>query len=304
MRLLKLLIVFVIVVSACNRKPREVIIINPDDYSARQEINESEAVYNPIKVAVAAILSPQETFESYEMIFHHLSEELDIPIEFHQRRTYAEVNKMLETGQLDFAFICTGAYAELDKSKGLELLVTPVSRGTPFYHAYIIAQKSFVAESFGDLRGATFAFSDPLSNTGYFYPKFRLNEMGETPETFFESTMFSYAHDISIQLVAKGVVEAASVNKLIFDYLSLHNPERIEGAKIIDVSPPFGNPPVVVSNRMEAEKRERIREILLSIHEKENMQMVLQNLLIDKFVVGDDAYYESIREMLSNLKNN
>ncbi len=302
MRLLQL-IVLVAVISACNRNPREVIIIDPDNDISSQETIESTDVYNPLRVAVSAILSPQETFESYEMLFQHISEELDLPVEFHQRRTYAEINKMLETGQLDFAFICTGAYAELDKSKGVELLATLVSHGVPFYNAHIIAQKSFVADSFEDLRHATFAFTDPLSNTGYFYPVFRLKELGETPESFFESTMFSYAHDISIQLVAKGVVEAASVNKLIYDYLALHQPERIEEIKIIEISPPFGNPPVVVSTRMDDEKKEKTRKLLLSMHENEKMQMVLQNLLIDSFIEGDDTYYESVREMLLNLKN-
>jgi len=302
MRIINLIIIATFIGFSCNRSPREVIIIDPNTVNDEATL-EPRTQYSPLKVAASAILSPQETFESYEMIFDYISEDLGVPIEFHQRRTYAEINNMLETGHLDFAFICAGAYVELDKSKGLELLAIPVSSGVAFYNAYIITQKSFVADSFEDLRNATFAFSDPISNTGYFYPKFRLKEMGETPETFFGSTMFSYAHDISIQLVAKGVVEAASVNKLIYDYIAIHYPERIEEVKIIEVSPPFGNPPVVVSNRMEPEKMEQVRKLLLSMHENQNTQPFLRNLLIDRFIEGDDSYYEGLREMTSYLKN-
>lgn len=300
MKLLNLIIVFLIVSSACNRKPREVIVIDPDNRT-RPEAVEADTIYNPLKVAVSAILSPRETYESYEEIFRYISDEMGYPIEFHQRKTYTEINQMLEQGQLDFAFICSGAYIELDTTKGVELLAVPVSDGKPYYNAYIIVSESFAADSFEDLRGSRFVFTDQISNTGYFYPISRLKEMGEKSETFFESTMFTYGHDISIQLVAKGVADAASVNQLIFDYLKFYQPERIKDVRIIEVSPDFGNPPVVVSQRLTDDKRERLKRIFLTMHNIEDAKHLLDNLLIDRFIDGDDSDYNSIREMTKDL---
>ncbi|MBW6479755.1 MAG: phosphate/phosphite/phosphonate ABC transporter substrate-binding protein [Bacteroidales bacterium] len=300
MRLINLIIVIIILGSACNRKPREIIVIDPNN-TARQTAVETDSVYNPLKVAVSAILSPKETYESYEEIFRYISDEMGFPIEFHQRKTYAEINQMLEDELLDFAFICTGAYVELDETKGVELLAVPVSGGRAEYNAYIIVSEAFAAEDFADLRGSRFAFTDPLSNTGYFYSLHRLKELNETPESFFESTMFSYAHDISIQLVSKGVVDAASVNQLIYDYLKTFQPERIEGVRIIEVSPNYGNPPVVISQRLKGEKREQLKQLLLSMHTVNEARSILDGLLIDRFIEGDDEDYNSARVMNKDL---
>ena len=300
MRLISLIIVIIILGSACNRKPREVIVIDPNN-TARQDSVEADTIYNPLKVAVSAILSPKETYESYEEIFRFISDEMGYPIEFHQRKTYAEINQKLEDKFLDFAFICTGAYVELDTTKGVELLAVPVSAGRPYYNAYIIVSEAFAAESFEDLRGSRFAFTDPLSNTGYLYALHRLKEFNETTESFFESTMFSYGHDISIQLVAKGVVDAASINQLIFDYIKVYHPERIEGVRIIEVSPDYGNPPVVISQRLKGEKREQLKQLLLSMHNNTEASSILDDLLIDRFIEAEDDDYNSVREMKQGL---
>jgi phosphonate transport system substrate-binding protein len=300
MRLINLIIVIIILGSACNRKPREVIVIDPNN-TARQASDEADTVYNPLKVAVSAILSPRETYESYEDIFRYISDEMGYPVEFHQRKTYAEINQMLEAGQLDFAFICAGAYIELDTTRGVELLAVPVSAGRSQYNAYVIVSNAFAAQSFEDLRGSRFAFTDSLSNTGYLYALHRLKEFNETTESFFESTMFTYGHDISIQLVAKGVVDAATINQLIFDYLKAYHPERIEGVRIIEVSSDYGNPPLVISQRLKGEKREQLKQLLLSMHDNIQASSILDDLLIDRFIEGEDDDYNSVREMKQGL---
>jgi phosphonate transport system substrate-binding protein len=300
MKLINLIIFVLIISSACNRKPREVIEIDPNNRT-RQEAFEADTIYNPLRVAVSAILSPKETYESYEEIFRYISDEMGYPVEFHQRKTYAEINQMLEAGQLDFAFICTGAYVELDFSKGVELLAVPVSGGRPSYNAYVIVSDAFAAHSFEDLKGSRFAFTDPLSNTGHLYALHRLKEFNETYESFFESTMFTYGHDISIQLVAKGVVDAATINQLIFDYLKVYQPERIEGVRIIEVSPDYGNPPIVISQRLKGEKREQLKQLFLLMHTNTEASSILDDLLIDRFIEGEDEDYNSVREMKQGL---
>jgi phosphonate transport system substrate-binding protein len=261
----------------------------------------SEKDYRPLKVAVSAILSPKETFESYEDIFRHISEQLNMPIEFHQRKTYQEINTMLEEGQLDFAFICSGAYTELDTDKGVELFAAPVSNGEKYYKAYIITHETFRAEKLEDLGNATFAFTDPLSNTGYLYIKHRLMEMGMNYDSFFGSTVFTNGHDVSIQMVSRGIVEAASVSNLVFDYLKEKSPERVENVKVIEISEGFGMPPVVVTSRMENETRKKITEIFADMHEDSKAKIFMEELLIDSFIEPRDENYESIRHMRGAL---
>jgi phosphonate transport system substrate-binding protein len=297
MRFFLIFLFTLLVIFSCNQPPREVQVIDPSQTDDRQTTQMVEQDYRPLKVAVSAILSPRETFESYEDIFRYISEQLNMPIEFHQRRTYQEINKMLEEGQLDFAFICSGAYAELDLDQGVELFASPVSNGEINYNAYIIAHENFRAEKLEDLHRATFAYTDPLSNTGYLYIKYRLMEMGMDHNTFFSSTVFTHGHDVSIQMVSKGIVEAASVSNLVFEYLREKSPERVKNVKVIEVSENFGMPPVVVTSRMENEMRKKITEIFANMHEDSKAKVFMEELLIDSFIEARNENYESIRHM-------
>ena len=62
--------------------------------------------------------------------------------------------------------------------------------GVPYYHGYIIVSKTSSAESLADLRGKTFAFSDPLSYSGYIALAYILEKMHQTPDSFFHSYSF------------------------------------------------------------------------------------------------------------------
>ena len=56
-----------------------------------------------------------------EDLLNYIGQKLDLNIELVQRETYAEINEMLPTGQLDIAFICTGPYASGHVKYGFEV---------------------------------------------------------------------------------------------------------------------------------------------------------------------------------------
>lgn len=291
-------LVLAIPLTACHFTPRDVTVVYVNDTVPNiNSVVHPVEDYKPLKVAVSAILSPRETYESYEEIFSFITAATGRPVEFFQRKTYQEINRMLENRQLDFAFICSGAYIELDTTKGVELMVVPVSGGRKTYKSYIVVHQSFKADKLEDLRNSSFAFTDPLSNSGYLYIKYRLNGINETPDSFFGSTVFTYGHDISLQMVSRGIVESASVSNLVYEYLKAKSPERVRNVKVIEESPDFGIPPVVVSRRLNPEDRDRIKHLFLEMHNDPTGKAILEKLLIDRFVPGMDSDYESIREM-------
>jgi ABC-type phosphate/phosphonate transport system substrate-binding protein len=77
----------------------------------------------PLRVAVAAVISPKGTVESYAPFLDYLEAKLNRPVELVQRRTYLEVNDLIERGEVDIAFVCTSAYVQGHDSFGIELLV-------------------------------------------------------------------------------------------------------------------------------------------------------------------------------------
>jgi len=251
----------------------------------------------PLKVAVAAMISPRETFEYYQALLDYLATKMDQPIELVQRKTYGEINELFLKKQLDLAFICTGPYATSKDIYGFEALATPQVRGKPTYQSYLIVKKDSGYTSLEDLRGKEFAFTDPESNTGSLVPRFWLAEIGEKPSSFFRQTIYTYSHDNSIKAVSKGLVDAAAVDGHKWDYYQVVNPSLTEATRIIKKSEPFGSPPLVAAASLSPEKKKLIQTIVTSMHHDKDGQQILERLMIDRFVVPEESWYASVKTM-------
>jgi ABC-type phosphate/phosphonate transport system substrate-binding protein len=137
-----------------------------------------------LRVAVATMISPRETENSYFDLLRLVGKHMGREVKFYQRKTYAEVNDLLEHREIDLAFVCSEPYVNGHARFGMELLVVPVVHGGTTYHSYVIVNRDSPIKDLEGLRGKRFAFADPDSNTGYLVPRYMLSLKGETPEHF------------------------------------------------------------------------------------------------------------------------
>ncbi len=254
-----------------------------------------------LRVAFAGVLSPTETLISYSQLVDYLGQALHRPVEIVQRSTYAEINDLIRSQQVDLAFVCSLAYVTGTDDSSMEMLVVPEVNGETVYYSYLIVPAESEAESMMDLRGKSFAFTDPLSNSGRLAPTYRLYQMGETPDSFFSKYNFTYSHDNSIRAVAKGLVDGGAVDSLVYDYIVSQEPEIGARTRIIEKSPPFGIPPVVVHPSLNHEIKARLRSLFLNMNQDEDGRNILDSLNTDRFVMGNDASYDMIRSMADEL---
>ena len=257
-----------------------------------------------LRVAVAAMISPKPTKNYYEDLLHLIGRKIDRRIILSQRRTYAEVNGLLQRREIDLAFVCSGPYVTGHDEFGMEILAVPVAHGEKVYYSYFLAHRDSDIESLEDLRGKNFAFTDPHSNTGCLVPTYVLAQRGDTPESFFAETFFTLSHDGSIKAVAEGVADGAAVDQLIWEFMNANDPAYTSRTKIIEKSPPYCIPPLVVHPELDRDLKDRLREVLLSLHEDEQGMSLLRELQIDRFELADDAAYDSVREMLRWMTEN
>jgi len=251
-----------------------------------------------IRVGVAAMISPKETARYYTDMVMYVGEKTGRKIEIVQKENYAEMDSLLERKEVDLAFLCSGPYVKNRDKFGAELLVAPQSYGQPFYYAYIIVHKDSPIKSLEELKGKKFAFTDPKSNTGKLVPTFMIaKKFNETPERFFSDVMYSKSHDKSIELVAKKLTDGASIDSLIYDYSAKKNPVFTRLTKIIEKSPPYGIPPVVVNKSVDSKLKESVKNAFLNMHNDPKGRAILQGIMVDKFIVPKDSDYDSVREM-------
>lgn len=255
----------------------------------------------PLRVAIAAVISPQGTVESYSDLIKYLGEQTNRPIELVQRRTYMEVNDLIEAGEVDLAFVCTSAYIVGSESFGMELLAAPQVEGKTSYHSFLIVPIASQAQSMADLRGKVFAFTDPISLTGRAYPTALLRELGSTPEEFFSRTFFTYSHDEAIYAVANGLADGAAVDSLVYDYALARDPSLMQKVRIIHRSPPFGIPPVVVNPALRPQIKAELQNILLEMANNPEGIIALKKIGVEKFVQIEDTAYADVRALMNTI---
>lgn len=255
-----------------------------------------------LRIGIASMMTPSDTMAYYLNLVDYIAKKINMKGIMIQRKTYQEMDLLLKRGEVDIAFICSGAYVQDKKDFGVELLAAEQHylEGA-FYRAYIITHKDNPINNFKELRGKTFAFTDPKSNTGYIFPMYLLLKMKEEPTNFFKKVYFTYSHNKSIHLVATKSIDAASVDSIVFDYLREKNEIYSRLIKIIEVSPKFGSPPVVASPKLSSDLKNKIREILLNMHLDKEGERILKKLHIIKFSTADEGAYKAIMEMIDSI---
>lgn len=251
-----------------------------------------------LRIAVAAILAPRTTYHVYEHLAAYLEERLGEPVEVTQRATYAETNELIRTRQVDLGFVCTGAYIQGHQEFGMELLAVPEINGEHTYRSYIIVPADSAARHWEDLRGTVFAFTDPLSLSGYLSPLYLLRSAGETPDRFFARTLFTYSHENSVRAVGEKWVDGAAVDSLVYETMAQQTPFYREHIRVLWRSVPYGAPPVVVHPDLDPARKAQLQRVLLEMDRDPEGRATLALLGVSRFVLPDDRLYDSAREVV------
>ncbi|MBI5665599.1 MAG: phosphate/phosphite/phosphonate ABC transporter substrate-binding protein [Nitrospirae bacterium] len=285
-------------ISGCRQDEQKTIVLE----QVKPKVAENNPNVKHIRIAVGGMITPKEGVAYYKQFLEYVQEKLGVKVDYVDKQAYGEVNEMLRTKQLDAAFVCSGPYVDGHEQFNLELLAAPQAYGETVYYSYIIVPKDSPFHSFSGLRGREFAFTDPLSNSGKLVPTYMLAKMNETPESFFSSFIFTKSHDKAIKAVAQGIVDAAAVDSLIWEYLNKINPEFTSKTRIIEKSPPYAIPPVVVHRDLDPELKKQLQQIFLNAHTDPKGRELLNKMMIDKFVLINDSAYDSVRGMKSWLE--
>ncbi len=233
----------------------------------------------------------------YDRWAGYLSEHLGLTVRFVFRRSYHDMQEMLQRGDLDLAWVCGYPYVQGEADGYLRYIATPLFQGEANYRIYLIVPATSKAASIEDLKGSIFAFSDPDSVS------FRVVAAGLLTngqpitdfDSFFRIHLFTFGHAETIRAVADGVADGGTVDSQVWDALSGVSPELTRRTKIVARIGDFGLPPIVASARMKRSQRDRIASALKEMSRDSLGQAILGDLLVDRFNTFNDDLYQSIR---------
>lgn len=273
--------------AGCSRDPPDLKV----DMGRRTDVP-APAKSRSLRLAIGTMLSPRETAQDYRKLADYLETRTGHPVQVVQRRSYAETNALLERGEAEVAFVCTGAYIAMRKT-GVEILAVPMVNGKTTYASLVVVQKSDDAKSFEQLQGSRFAFVDPLSLTGRLYPEYRSRQVSTAGTSFFSESVFTHSHSGSVDLVGTGRVRAAGIDSLVFERIEQSEPRRVANVRVLERSMEFGIPPFVAASWLPTPLRQSFRTALLEAHVHDSGRIVLAALGFDRFAPGDPAAYDS-----------
>jgi len=226
----------------------------------------------------------------------YLEIKLGRPVEFVQRKSYREINKLLINQTLDAAWICGLPYTRLEANHQSNLLAVALYQGRPLYQSYLIVPATDKdSTTIVDLKKRVFAYADPDSNSGFLVPQVLMLKEGINPRLFFSKTFFTWSHRDVIEAVADGLAQGGAVDGYVWETLAKIRPDITTRTRIVRRSPLFGFPPFVVRSQLPVGDVQRLRAVLLGMDRDEAGRNLLQRLNLDGFVAGNDHLFDSIR---------
>ena len=273
-----------------------------------------------LKVFVTSAFVSERGLPVYREITEYLSAKIRKSVSIVSGASYHEVDLLLDHGAVHVGFVCGLPYIQKTSQGKYTLIATPVSatrtgkfpdatsgyEKTPGkYFSYTIVHKNSKIRNWADLKGKSYVFNETNSNSGYNMPRYKLVQLGaKSWESYFSKVRVSGSHEESIRMVARGLVDASSVDSLVLDYDRLiGNPDAMN-VRIIEQMFPggAGAPPVVVSNKVSPELRKALQDALVNMHRDPAGKKILSKALLLRFDPPNDRNYDDIRRMEKTAK--
>lgn len=250
----------------------------------------------PLRVGLTAvILADQAAFLSRWA--DYLGKQLGHGVSFVARESYQAILDLLFAGQLDAAWICGYPYVMYESR--MRLLAVPLYQGKPLYQSYLIRSRrsKMPLQGWADLRGKVFAYSDPLSNSGWLVAQQQLALAGIAPADLRRS-FFAQGHRNVAEAVGERLADAGSIDGYVWETMRAQGMSIVEQTEVIWKSGLHGFPPLVSLNGAWSPKLLELQRALMRMGDNEEGRGLLLALNLTGFTPGSPALFESIRQLV------
>ena len=260
----------------------------------------------PLKLA--SLMSENEDF-IFDGLARYIQERTSAPVQVFGQIPWKERERLLDAGEIDIAWICGLPYVlRADRpDPGIELLTAPVMpgrryRNQPIYFSDIVVHKDSQFHQFAELEGASWAYNDTHSHSGYNVVRYHLARLGRTGQ-YFGKVIKSGAHLASLRMILRKEVDAAAIDSVVLEIELRHRPELRSELRVIDTLGPSPIPPLVISKKMPSETGEAIRDLLVNMDTDVAGRAALAKIRLARLARVQDSDYDAIRSMYRKAKD-
>jgi len=265
-------------------------------------VDAAQSGLSPAGLIVASCQAPNAD-EGVEAVAEYLARALGRPLTVVDQIDWLAREQRLDDGQIDIGWICGWPYVHKMRRRppNLELLAAPVPAGEryqdrPIYFSDVVVRRDSPYQTFAELRGATWGYNEPGSQSGYNITRYHLARLGLT-WAFFGRVTATGAHENSLRELLAGRLAASAIDSTVLETEFQRQPALREQVRVIEVLGPSPSPPWVAQTRLPAALRARVRETMLAMHHNPAGQAALARAGLARFAAVSDSDYDVIREM-------
>ena len=171
-----------------------------------------KAKYPEITFAVIPAENGSGVTERFTPFVNYLSKELGIKVTLRVANDYAAVIEGQRAGNIHIGYYGPASFARarLTGVKTEVFVIDVNSDGSKGYYSvfYVLAKSPY--QKLEDLKGKNLGLVDPNSTSGNNMPRFKMNQMGIDPDTYFSQVVFTGSHENAVLALAQGTVDVAA----------------------------------------------------------------------------------------------
>ena len=262
---------------------------------------------NPIKFYLVPAQDVMALTENGKILKKFLTADTGLEFEVEVPASFIAVVEAFGSKRADAAILNTFGYVLAHDKYGVEARLKLVNRGRDFYSGQIIAHVNG-PKTIKELNGKKFAFVDPASTSGYLLPVRLFKKEGIK----LKESVFAGKHDSVVMAVYQRQVDAGATFYTPPDedgtpkdarwLLRTQYPDIYDKVKILKLTEPIPNDPLIFRKDLPEELKSKIAESLKKYIKTEEGAKVMYNLYhITDFKAASDADYDLVRKYLQEL---
>ena len=265
------------------------------------------SIQNPIKLAFIPSVDVNLIEDTSKKIKSYFEKHSSYKFKIFIPSNYIVVVEAIGTKKADVIIMNTFGYLLAHQKYGAKAKLIVVRHGMKSYRSAFLARSDSNIKSLEDLHGKKVAFVDPVSTSGYILPSYFLKTKGISPK----ETVFAMRHGNVVTMIHQKQVDAGAtfyvdkINNKMQDARRLvlsQYPEVEKEIKILSLTPPIPNAPVVFRKGLPPSLEEKVINLLIEYIKSPKGKENFKNLYaITEFQRTTDSEYDSIRKMFKKM---
>ncbi|MBS0223907.1 MAG: phosphate/phosphite/phosphonate ABC transporter substrate-binding protein [Proteobacteria bacterium] len=253
-------------------------------------------------------VEPYDTAPKLVPIYDHIgkliSEKLGCQVKVFVTTNYnAEIeamrNKKLEVGE--FGPLGYVLAHQIAKAEAVAAFGTPDGKPAAYW-ASLVTYPSSGIKTVADIKGHTFAFSDPTSTSGHLFPAYGLRKAGIDPDKDIRA-IYAGSHTSSYEALYNKKVDAGELNSEQLESAKQRGHYKDGDLVFLWKSDPIPTDPITVRGDLPENFKKRLVDVLqtLDLSQLPASDRKIMGMSGQRFVPQTDGAYDGIRDLVKTL---